>query len=203
MGTGKTECIKQLTLNQSVLLVANTISLTEAMARRLDLKSYNSDYTIGAEYRVGRLAITGESLWKVPTWQHKFDYVVMDEVDQEVESLLNSVTCKRRRPAILANLEYFLVHAKKVLIADADLSSTVINWISHLRGEKPHLLLNQYIPHLGRKCYKFSSQEAHFQYGCDLLGAGKRVMFVTDSKKNVKQTGSLLAGKEAIEGIEK
>ena len=202
MNTGKTQALAQMVEepNASVLLVTNTISLAEALAVRYRCRCYNEDDINLGE--VTRLVITADSLWRVPTLNKRFDLVIVDEADQVTNHLTTGFTCKRNRERILATFSYFAATAGRYVLADADLSGVVIDWHMQLRAETPFILKNTYQPNQERLAYQFSSQEAAFEYGCQLLEAGRRVLFCCDSKTTVKKSGAMLSGVDTIEGIE-
>ncbi len=202
MNTGKTQALAQMVSdsNVSVLLVTNTISLAEALAVRYKCRCYNEDDINLGE--VTRLVITADSLWRVPTLNKRFDVVIIDEADQVTSHLTTGFTCKRNRERILAVFSYFAATAGRYILADADLSGVVIDWHTHLRGSAPFILKNTYKPNQDRFAYQFSSQEAAFEYGCQMLEAGRRVLFCCDSKTTVKKSGAMLSGIDSIEGIE-
>jgi hypothetical protein len=200
MNTGKTHALAQFVDTDSLLIICNTIALTEALAARYNCRCYNEDgINLGA---VDRLAITADSLWRVPTFNKRFKRVVIDEADQVTAHLTNGFTCKRNRERILAVFTYFAATAEQYILADADLSGPVIDWHCSLRGTSPFILKNTFQPNQGRIAYQFSSQAAAFEYGCQRLEEGKRVLFVCDSKTTVKKSGALLSGVDTIEGIE-
>ncbi|MGK7878121.1 MAG: plasmid replication protein, CyRepA1 family, partial [Xenococcaceae cyanobacterium] len=190
--------------NLSLLIIANTVALAENMAERYGCVCYNSPKVEkeGLEAQK-RLAITSESLWKVPTAGKKFDVVVVDEVDQVIGSMYTSSTTKKKRLEITNNFQYFVLNSKEFYVADADLSSLVLGFCEHLCGQKAHVIFNTHIPHTGRAFYNFKDPAAHFQYVCDCLENGERVLIVTDSKKSVKKMGADLGGIDKfVEGIE-
>jgi len=202
MNTGKTQALAKMVsdLAVSVLIVTNTISLAEALAVRYNCHCYNEpDLNLA---QCDRLVITADSLWRVPTPNKRFKFMIIDEADQVTSHLTTGFTCKRNRERTLASFGYYAATAECYVLADADLSGTVIDWHSHLRTEKPFILKNTYQPTEGRTSYQISSQAATFEYGCQLLAEGKRVLFCCDSKTTVKKTGALLSGIDTIEGIE-
>ncbi len=202
MNTGKTQALAQMVSSPdtSLLLVTNTISLAEALAGRYACRCYNEDDINLGE--VTRLVITADSLWRVPTLNKRFDVVIVDEADQVTSHLTTGFTCKRNRERILATFTYFVATAQRYILADADLSGPVIDWHTHLRGETPFILKNTYQPNEDRIAYQFSDQSAAFEYGCQMLESGLRVLFCCDSKTTVKKSGAMLSGIDTIEGIE-
>ncbi len=202
MNTGKTQALAQMVsdANESVLIVTNTVALAEALAVRYNCRCYNEDDINLGE--INRLVITADSLWRVPTLNKRFKYMLIDEADQVSCHLVHGFTCKRNRERILAVFNYFACTSERYILADADLSGPVIDWHVHLREEKPFILRNTYLPSQDRLMHQFSSQVAAFEYGCNQLEEGKRILFCCDSKTSVKKSGALLSGIDTIEGIE-
>lgn len=202
MNTGKTHIMAQQLSDQntSVLIVTNTIALAESLALRYNCRCYNEpDINLG---ECTRLVITADSLWKIPTYQKRFQYVLLDEANQVIPHTVSGSTCKRNRERIINSFTYFVATCNHLWLADADLSGTVLDWVARVRQEQPFVLLNTYKPCLGRVAYRWQTAEALFEYGCTLLESGRRVLFVTDSKTTVKKTGALLGGVPTIQGWE-
>ncbi len=202
MDTGKTwEMSGKLNdSNKSVLLITDTIALAEALAVRYKCRCYNEpDINLA---NVNRLVITAASLWKLPTQNKRFDYVLLDEANQIIPEMVKGHTCKPKRERILGTFNYFAATANNLWLADADLSGSVLNWAAQVRGKKPFVLVNEFKPCQGRIIYQFSLLEAAFEHICNLLEQGKRVLIPCDAKKTVKKAGANLAGIRTIQGIE-
>ena len=202
MDTGKTwEMSGKLNdPNKSVLLITDTIALAEALAVRYKCRCYNEpDIDLA---NVNRLVITAASLWKLPTQNKRFDYVLLDEANQIIPEIVKGHTCKPKRERIIATFNYFAATANNFWLADADLSGLVLDWAAQVRGKKPFVLVNEFKPCQERIIYQFSSLETAFEHICNLLEQGKRVLIPCDAKKTVKKAGANLAGIHTIQGIE-
>ena len=202
MDTGKTwEMSGKLNdLNKSVLLITDTIALAEALAVRYKCRCYNEpDIDLA---NVNRLVITAASLWKLPTQNKRFDYVLLDEANQIIPEIVKGHTCKPKRARIIGTFNYFAATANNFWLADADLSGLVLDWAAQVRGNKPFVLVNKFKPCQERLIYQFSSIETAFEHICNLLEQGKRVLIPCDAKKTVKKAGANLAGIRTIQGIE-
>jgi hypothetical protein len=206
MGSGKTYTMAQVCQEaNSLLIVVNTIALGEALARRYCCIPYNHEKIKSGALSISdidRLVITSESLWKIRTFNKRFDVVLIDEADQVLSSAVASVTTRRKRQEILTNLEYFSHQSKQFVLMDADLSSPVVDFGQYICGRKPYTVQNASIPHTGEIFYQFESQDAHFTHICNLLEADETVLIVADSKKKVKSLGAYFSGWENIEGVE-
>jgi hypothetical protein len=206
MGSGKTYKMAQICASaKSLLIVVNTIALGEALALGYNCVPYNDPKIKAGELRINdidRLVITSESLWKITTFNKKFDVVLIDEADQVLSSAVASATTRRKRKEILTNLEYFAHQSQRFVLMDADLSSPVVEFGHYLCDRKPYIVQNASIPHHGETFYQFESQEAHIAHICDHLEWDNKVLVVTDSKKKVKALGAYLNGLQDIEGVE-
>ena len=69
--------------------------------------------------------------------------LVLDEAVQLVRHLLTSSTCARdgKRPALLARFRALVKHAKRVLLADADLDDATLHYLQSLRGDNAPVFL--------------------------------------------------------------
>jgi hypothetical protein len=206
MASGKTHSLAQVCASaESLLIIVNTIALGEALAVRYRCTPYNHPRIKSGELDINnldRLVITSESLWKIRTFNKKFNVVLIDEADQVLSSAVCSVTTRRKRQEILTNLEYFAHQSKRFVLMDADLSSPVVEFGQYLCGRKPYIVQNVNIPHSGEIFYQFESQDAHFAHICNLLEIDEKVLIVTDSKKKVKSLGAFFSGWQNIEGVE-
>jgi hypothetical protein len=188
-GTGKTESLKSLIWqHKRVLLIGHRVALLRNLSDRLELPLYsNSGINLS---RVQNLAITIDSLGKLPTIFNQFDLVIIDEVEQVLDHLANSSTCKKFRERALLVFEYFCRKATRVIALDADLSDVAIDYLLTCREQQtnPFLIVNH---------FKDSGRQVNWFEGADPGGlivtllkeiaAHKRPYIFTDSKTEAKR----------------
>lgn len=144
MGTGKTELLRSVCAQTpSVLSLTHRVTLGRQAAARLGLALY-SEANIE---RAGKLEITIDSLYKLPTYQNAYHTVIIDEVEQVISHMLDSSTCKEQRVAILQKFAYFIQRAERVILQQAEVSDAVVDYVAALRGdERPYIICNDYKP---------------------------------------------------------
>ncbi|MGB5632033.1 MAG: plasmid replication protein, CyRepA1 family, partial [Waterburya sp.] len=159
-----------------------------------------SDLPPGQLDKVDSLSITVDSLYKLKTAGNKYDCIFIDEARQVMRHILSAKTCRSNRHEILMTLWYFISNAKRVIIADAHLDDNTIDFFLAMRpvGEAPLIIKND---------YKNPSRDVYYYEGKDnsalvakLIAAvnqGKKVMVVSDSKKNILKLESVLNKKLA------
>ncbi|HEY9846500.1 MAG TPA: plasmid replication protein, CyRepA1 family, partial [Candidatus Caenarcaniphilales bacterium] len=193
-GTGKTESLKPLVWQaRKVLLVGHRVALLRNQSKRLGLPLY-SDEGVNIE-RVSKLAITVDSLPKLPTLANQYDLVLIDEVEQVLDHLVNSTTCKSFRERALLAFEYFCKTAKKVVVLDADLSDVSLDYLCACRsGETPYLIVNGYL-NGDRQIRWFEGADASALVSTlkDDIAAGGRPYVFTDSKTEAKRLEVVLS----------
>lgn len=192
MGTGKTELLKrELGRCPSVLSLTHRITLGRQAANRLNLALY-SDANI---QRCNRLEITVDSLYKLPTYNNRYHTVVLDEVEQVLSHMLDSSTCKAQRVQILQKFAYFIQSAERVIIQQAELSDSAINYLSQLRGgEKPYVIVNEH--HSESRIVGWYNQPEPSRLVADLcesIKSGERALIACYSKKRAKRLHKTLS----------
>ena len=194
MGTGKTEVLKGVCAQaSSVLSVTHRTTLGRQAAERLGLALY-SEANIK---RVNRLEITVDSLYKLPTYGNRYSTVILDEVEQILAHMLTSDTCKGQRVAILQKFAYFVQSADRVILQQAELSDSCIDYISQLRGgEVPYVITNKYSG--SPRVVGWYEQHRPDKIIEDLqqaLEAGEKVLIACYSRKKVKRLEDLIRTK--------
>lgn len=200
-GTGKTESLKRL-VGQAprVLLIGHRVALLRNLAERLGLWLYSAE-GVHIE-RVSKLAITLDSLYKLNTIGNRYDLVIIDEVEQALEHLAASDTCKAFRDKVLAVFEYFIRSGTRVVVADADLSDVALDYLSTIRNhgvaldaappsthlEQPFVLVNEY-QNGGRTIRWFEGTDASALIAelKEQIAGGDRPYVFTDSKHEAKR----------------
>lgn len=131
-GTGKTEFIRSIVEDYpSVLSTGSRVSLLQANSKRLGLELYQ-DFGTDTPIRSQRLCVTPDSLWRLDRQHYRnVDLVFIDEADQFVE-YLTSKTLKDRRTDILGILQFILHNAKHIVLLDADLTDTAVEFFKQV-----------------------------------------------------------------------
>ena len=155
-GTGKTKLLKAATRgDEKVILLTHRKCLGRGLAKRLDL-TWREDADkvqgrwISEEGYTDRIALCVDSLLSINPDTFAGCTLLIDEVCQVVAHLLLSATCQKdgKRPALLARLNWLMRVAGRVIVADADLDDSTLNYLRTLRGgeQPPYLVRNDYQP---------------------------------------------------------
>lgn len=212
-GTGKTKMIAELVKgHRPMLLLTHRVVLGRNLCRRLaidyraDLDKVDGRFINDQGYtlRVGSVVDSLLAIHPGPFPPGSYD-VVIDEVDQVLRHLLTSTTCNKdgKRVAILARFAKFISEARRVIVADADLTTNVIRYLNAFRPahEQPWLLSNEAKPTPWPVTF-IESPDAS-EATAKLLAtiqAGHKVFIATDSKALSKKLDRLIAktGKSAL-----
>lgn len=200
-GTGKTRWLEKVVadckkLRKTVLLIGHRQSLIQATAIRLGLVSYlywtqRDDGTV----RMGNApverhyAICADSMSKllVPA-KHKYDVVIIDEVEQVFQHLTAKTLKERRRECFLKLIHYLNV-AQSVIALDADLHRLTVETIADAREETEtpfHFYINEF--NTSRDALALYEDRQHLLD--ELVAAvqrGEKTFVCMNSKKKVKQ----------------
>lgn len=148
MGTGKTEflaMLKQTYPDARILNLGHRVALLRNLASRIGTAIY-SDYG-WSMWREQWLSLTADSLYKLKTEDNVYDFIFLDEVEQFIQHVLCSDTCKEHRHEILQALKHFVYSARCIILSDAHLSDTSIKFILTMRpdsNEQPFVVRNRY-----------------------------------------------------------
>ena len=194
-GTGKTEWLKYIVRQcrakkQSVLLIGHRQSLIRSVAKRLGLVCYlNDNGNDRYNEPSGYYAICVDSLPKLlDTKNHRYDVVLIDEVEQ-VFSHLTSRTLKARRNSAFLYFKHYIDVAKQVYALDADLSYLTFNTIYNFYDDKdkdPFFLINDY--HAEHPEIDLYEDKNHLLTTLlHSLRDGERCFVCTNSKNEVKR----------------
>lgn len=200
-GTGKTTLLHDIvdyyrhaTKPVRVLLIGHRRSLIGATAKALDLISYLK--SVNGKIEVYNdpsdfYAICLDSLMRLNPAKHRYDVVIIDEVEQVLSHLLSS-TLGAKRSNIMALLQEYLKQARQVFALDADLSELTLGVINAMDTDWPDRLefavINQYKPE-GRSVRMYNHPRASHLLGVmvDYLKKGKRCYVCTNSRKQAKK----------------
>ena len=162
MGTGKTEFLAQLKQscpNARILNLGHRVALLRNLANRIGTAIY-SDHGWGM-WREQWLSLTADSLYKLKTEGNIYDFIFLDEVEQFIQHVLCSDTCKEHRYEILQALMHFIYSAKCVILSDAHLSDISIQFILAMRPDpqqQPFVIRNRY-RNGNRKVYWYEGKD--------------------------------------------
>ncbi|MBH8566807.1 DUF3854 domain-containing protein [Nostoc sp. CENA67] len=192
MGTGKTELIANRRgkyPKERFLNCGHRVNLLQNLSERLQTDIYSDVYhkDLGKAHA---LSITVDSLYKMANDLQAYDCIFIDEACQYLVHLLKSNTCKEHRGEILEVLEYLIYNAKLVVLADAHLNDSTIDFFLAMRpmGEKPYIIKNEWKSG-GRNVYWYEGKDSSTllaQIHAQLM-VGKRLMVVSDSKRFIKK----------------
>ncbi|MGB3536314.1 MAG: plasmid replication protein, CyRepA1 family [Microcoleaceae cyanobacterium] len=165
-GTGKTKLLEHLVkaaIQQQkwVLVISHRTRLVEALCQRFGLKSIKSENETkvitfpsleepGYGLCIDSLHPNSLAKFKAENWQD--GVVIIDEVEQVLWHGLNSDTCRHHRVAILKSFKKLIQNVLggngKVIVADADLSDTSIDYLQTLAHTKqnPFIIKNNWKP---------------------------------------------------------
>ncbi len=197
MGTGKTELMRSWRDNnpdKRFLNNGHRVNLLKNLSIRLKTDMYNA-LSYGDLARANALSITIDSMHKLNTNALEYDCVFIDEACQYLVHLLHSSTCKANRAAILEALEYIVSHTSLLVIADAHMDDTTIDFFLAMlpEGVKPYIVKNEFF-NGGRQVYWYEGKDpsAIVAQIAAALMKGEKVMVCSDSKRFIKKLERLL-----------
>lgn len=155
-GSGKTALLKKSVKecrasNKTVLVIGHRQLLLAELARNLDLHFYRDkvDYTkTDKESAFGYLAICIDSMPNLlNTAREKYDVVIIDESEQVFRHLVAKTLGANRRQCYF-QIEFFLKHAKSIILSDADMGFLTINTVERMVGKNRNtkIYVNAYKP---------------------------------------------------------
>ena len=146
-GTGKTEQIakwQSAGVLGSILSIAPRIALVIATAARLKISAYSDEDVLGCKAMLA--AGLSTTLDSIPKFEHyAVDTLFLDEFEQSIQHLKAETLKNRRR--VIKTLRLLCQRAKRIIIADADLSASTIQMLQkwHVLPENDlHVFLNHY-----------------------------------------------------------
>ncbi|CAD5976877.1 putative protein SYNPCC7002_B0001 [Planktothrix tepida] len=159
-GTGKTKILETLVQEalekkQWVLVIGHRIRLIEALCQRFGLQYMKSavetpNSAFGYGLCIDSLHPNSSIKFEARDWSNGL--VILDEVEQVLWHGLNSETCQNYRVSILKSFKTLLQNVLggggQVVISDADLSDTSIDYLTALSGIhlQPFVIQNQWQP---------------------------------------------------------
>ncbi|MBD1865686.1 MULTISPECIES: plasmid replication protein, CyRepA1 family [Trichocoleus] len=208
-GTGKTKAIgAAVARSGALLLLTHRIALGRNLSGRIgcdwksDIDRANGEFLSDSGY-TARIGLCVDSLLAINPQKFVGCDLVVDEAEQVLRHLLTSSTCNQegKRPALLARLTDLVKVARRVILADADISDRSINYFKALRGENTPL-------YLIRNDYKSNGYPVRFIEAAkddavitELLAdvkAGHRIFVAIDAKSGSKAIAKLIADLQAV-----
>lgn len=228
-GTGKTELLENICHGDdiSVLSLGHRIFLQKGLSERLGL-DYRTDIEVirykGTKNYMGsngdyatRLAGCSEGLIAFYSAVQQYlssekrKILVLDEVDQDLISLLTSSTCDTdgNRPVLLSLYEEIIRGSDLIVLASADVSDAEIDWVLKIRNKgniavdtPVFYIKNEYVPEGGKYIFVDSKEEV-IELAKMALESGENNWFICDTlelSKDVFKVFSELIG-ESEKGL--
>ncbi|MBD2234878.1 plasmid replication protein, CyRepA1 family [Phormidium tenue] len=209
-GTGKTNLVADLVSGGGeTLVLGHRIVLMRNLCRRLgvnyrgDIDRLNGEFIDGDGYTLRVGGCVDGTLLAIDPSKFKGCDLILDEFVQLMRHLLTSSTCNKdgARPVLLARFTQLVQAARRVIVADADLDKTFLDYIAALRGDgaPAWLLVNdakvEPWPVTFIESPDASAATARLVAA---VKAGKRVLVVTDSKAGSKRLDCLIREIEAV-----
>ena len=211
-GTEKTKFIGRLTAESRIVLAAgHRICLMRNLCQRWginyrgDLDKANGQFITGSGYTL-KVGLCVDSLLAIDPEKFRGCDLIIDEVTQVFRHLITSSTCRKdgRLPALLAKLHQLIQVAKRVIVADADLNNTVLDYLRSLRGDNAPIFLvrNDYQPQ-GYPVEFLQSPDAtiitaRLLNDCRHRLPGQVLFVATDSKMGSKTLARLVSQVEGL-----
>ncbi|HAG82412.1 MAG TPA: hypothetical protein DCL61_14930, partial [Cyanobacteria bacterium UBA12227] len=164
MGTGKTELLRrwrQANPDTRFLNNGHRVNLLRNLALRLGTNLY-SDINPDNLSKITALSITVDSLYKLNENLQTYGCIFIDEACQFLAHLLGSKTCKDNQAEILDLLEYLVYNAPLVVIADAHLDDTTIDFF---RAMRPTVIFFLFFFWTFNFCFRYIDSN-HFNFSC-------------------------------------
>jgi hypothetical protein len=187
-GSGKSESIAKYVQqcrqkNLSVLLIGHRQSLISSLANRLGLDCYLDHRDEVSKY----YAISLDSMPKIlRLWKHKFDVVIIDEVEQVLAHMASDTLQRNRRHCFLM-LQRYISRAHSLLACDADLGYLTVSTISAARnGEMPTQFYINRFKESGRAIEIYKSENQLLAELLENISKGGRYFVCSNSKRKAQ-----------------
>ncbi|ELS34756.1 MULTISPECIES: plasmid replication protein, CyRepA1 family [Pseudanabaena] len=208
-GTGKTKAIAAIVAGTDKLaLLGHRVSLVRNLCKVMnadfkgDLDMADGQFITDSAYSA-RVGACVDSLLAFDPRQFVDCDLVIDEVEQVLRHLISGSTCNKdgKRSALLARLHILVKVARRVIVADADLSDISLNYLQALRGDGSDVFLikNEFQPEGYPARFIVANNDVPIIQ--ELLAdvtKGNRVFVATDSKSSSKAIAKLVEKIRAI-----
>lgn len=160
-GTGKTESLINMVADahangQPALVLTHRVQLGQALCQRFgmpyisEIKDSELGKTLGYGLCIDSLHRQSQAHFEAECWDDAL--IIIDEVEQVLWHALNASTCQSKRVVILKSLKTLIQTALagdgRLIVADADLSDTSLNYLIKLSGQQiqPYIIQNDWKP---------------------------------------------------------
>ncbi len=117
-----------------ILSIGHRCTLLNEQAAKLNLTYYED---LGGNYKEQRkLAVTLDSLHKVPLEYWKDAVIVFDEASQVLKHLMGDTAVKKTRRLCVEAIMFLCRRAKHIVALDADMSQTEVDFFSKIVGRE-------------------------------------------------------------------
>lgn len=192
-GSGKTEAIADIVgdyqyTGTKCLVLSHRRQLMGELSRRFGIANAmnmhgNIEGKLGLALCIDSLHEKSSLRFNPENWENSI--VVIDEIEQVLWHLATSKTeIGKHRKQVAENIINLLTNAKKIIVADADLSQIAVDYLEENTGEKVYLIENNYKNKEGN-CQIYTQGRPH-QFFWDFLeeiGKNKKVILFTASQK--------------------
>jgi hypothetical protein len=208
-GTGKTKAIAAIVAGTDKLaLLGHRVSLVRGLCKVMnadfkgDLDMADGQFITDSAYSA-RVGACVDSLLAFDPRQFVDCDLVIDEVEQVLRHLISGSTCNKdgKRSALLARLHILVKVARRVIVADADLSDISLNYLQALRGDGADVFLikNEFQPEGYSARFIVANNDVPIiQELIADITKGNRVFVATDSKSSSKAISKLVEKIKAI-----
>ncbi|WP_069791060.1 plasmid replication protein, CyRepA1 family (plasmid) [Cyanobacterium sp. IPPAS B-1200] len=192
-GTGKSyflsNILREWIQNQPIVVVCNRVELLGSLSKELGLTSVeamldNGGFLETAINNGQSLAVCIDSLWRLSNHDLSNYFIICDEAESTTDSLLNSKTyIKKVRPLVWSTLSKIATNSKGIILLDADLTDTAVNYWKDISGFATRKILNTYNP-FHRKLYPYTGKGSEEAFSYQLrqdLSVGKNIFLIADS----------------------
>ncbi|NET30252.1 plasmid replication protein, CyRepA1 family [Okeania sp. SIO1I7] len=192
-GTAKTEAISDYTakfqeVGTKILVPTHRIQLMSELSRRFQIaNAFNHRKSLDKALEITLCidSMHANSSVKFDVERYIGCVLVIDEVDQVLEHLISSTTdVKKRRPEIIEILIRIFRSAEKVIVASADITQDVIDFLETNCEEKVYIVENKYKSTNGScNIYIQSKPEPFLDDFFKAADRGENIIFFTNSQK--------------------
>ena len=192
-GTAKTEAISDYTaqfqeFGIKILVPTHRVQLMSELSRRFQIANA-SNYKTSLDEALG-LSLCVDSMHEKSSVKFNLQkyadcILVVDEIDQVLDHLISSTTeVRKHRPKIIQNFVKLLSIVRKIIVASADISQDVVDFLELNSGEKAYVISNEYKQKSGScTIYSQTRPELFLKDFFKAVDSGENILMFTSSQK--------------------